>query len=475
MANPLHVTKLREGSAIWNDFAAGQAYPWQADLAQADLSGCDLRSAVLQSAVLVEADLSKADLRNANLQRAKIDGANLRGANLQSADLLGAKCEGADFRYAHLERANLRRANLWQAQLEGANLSEADLSSANLQKTNLSGKNLAGCNLEGANLKAADLSGANLQDAILRQADLRRTNLANANLRNAELAGANVQGADLDGANIEGTTLDEDSKIFKVPQSLRISRVEPNSNLMRIRGIGESYGNLLETAGVDSAAILANRTKESLYAEMLEANAKQKIVRRLPPIEEVGSWIARAQQLEDWEPARDVRLEYWRFELDFGPRAYLTSLSQLLADLDILIGASSFIAAAEQSWIDNEHALATEDLAVLPVIDFGDTREAEVVMMTYRNPVEIVVAMIGGSALVLKALIDFAAGKPARDFQRLEAAQLAVKVSEQLEGSGWQLPAGHTAGILERAEIVEARYRIAAAAIVVSAAEAPAD
>ncbi|MEM2081445.1 MAG: DUF4332 domain-containing protein [Candidatus Bathyarchaeia archaeon] len=69
------------------------------------------------------------------------------------------------------------------------------------------------------------------------------------------------------------------------------------ADLMRIKGVGEEYSDLLEEAGVDTVVELANRVPENLHAKMAEVNAKAKLVRRLPTLSEVKDWIEQAKKL----------------------------------------------------------------------------------------------------------------------------------------------------------------------------------
>lgn len=70
-----------------------------------------------------------------------------------------------------------------------------------------------------------------------------------------------------------------------------------HADLFRIKGIGEEYSDLLEEAGVDTVPELAQRRADSLYAKLIEINAEQKLVRRLPPKVLVEDWIAQAKEL----------------------------------------------------------------------------------------------------------------------------------------------------------------------------------
>lgn len=70
------------------------------------------------------------------------------------------------------------------------------------------------------------------------------------------------------------------------------------ADLMRIRGIGEQYSDLLEMAGVDTVPELARRNPENLHQKLAEVNAEKRLVRRLPTLEMVAGWIEQAKGLE---------------------------------------------------------------------------------------------------------------------------------------------------------------------------------
>lgn len=69
------------------------------------------------------------------------------------------------------------------------------------------------------------------------------------------------------------------------------------ADLIRIKGIGEEYSDLLEEAGVDTVKELRNRDPKNLHQLMTEANERKRLVRRLPSIGQVSSWVAQAKKL----------------------------------------------------------------------------------------------------------------------------------------------------------------------------------
>ena len=69
------------------------------------------------------------------------------------------------------------------------------------------------------------------------------------------------------------------------------------ADLMRVKGIGGEYSNLLEAAGVDTVKELATRVPANLQAKLAEVNEAKKLVRRVPTESEVSGWVAEAKTL----------------------------------------------------------------------------------------------------------------------------------------------------------------------------------
>ena len=70
-----------------------------------------------------------------------------------------------------------------------------------------------------------------------------------------------------------------------------------HSDLMRIKGVGSEYADLLEAAGVDTVKELATRKPENLHAKMIELNTEKSLVRRPPTATGVSEWVAEAKTL----------------------------------------------------------------------------------------------------------------------------------------------------------------------------------
>ena len=69
-------------------------------------------------------------------------------------------------------------------------------------------------------------------------------------------------------------------------------------DLMRIKGVGSEYSDLLEAAGVDSPAELARRNAANLAETIDEVvAARPGIVRRAPNEKELQGWIDQSKDL----------------------------------------------------------------------------------------------------------------------------------------------------------------------------------
>lgn len=69
------------------------------------------------------------------------------------------------------------------------------------------------------------------------------------------------------------------------------------ADLARVKGIGSEYADLLEASGVDTVPELARRSPQNLVEKMAEVNEAKKLVRRLPVLSQVESWVAQAKEL----------------------------------------------------------------------------------------------------------------------------------------------------------------------------------
>jgi len=69
------------------------------------------------------------------------------------------------------------------------------------------------------------------------------------------------------------------------------------ADLMRIKGVGKQFAELLEAAGVDTVKELKMRNAANLAARMAEVNAEKKLTRAVPTETMVRSWIEEAKTM----------------------------------------------------------------------------------------------------------------------------------------------------------------------------------
>lgn len=70
------------------------------------------------------------------------------------------------------------------------------------------------------------------------------------------------------------------------------------ADLMRCKGVGSEYSDLLEAAGVDTVKELRRRNAASLTVKMAALNESKRLVRRLPTEAMVSRWVEHAKTLD---------------------------------------------------------------------------------------------------------------------------------------------------------------------------------
>jgi predicted flap endonuclease-1-like 5' DNA nuclease len=71
------------------------------------------------------------------------------------------------------------------------------------------------------------------------------------------------------------------------------------ADLYRVKGIGAEYAELLKKSGVDTIKELRTRNPDNLLAKMTEINSAGKaLVRNLPTLAAVQSWVKHAKELD---------------------------------------------------------------------------------------------------------------------------------------------------------------------------------
>lgn len=69
------------------------------------------------------------------------------------------------------------------------------------------------------------------------------------------------------------------------------------ADLMRVKGVGSEYADLLEACGVDTVPELKGRSAANLHAKMVALNAEKKLVRKVPTEKQVAEWVELAKTM----------------------------------------------------------------------------------------------------------------------------------------------------------------------------------
>jgi predicted flap endonuclease-1-like 5' DNA nuclease len=69
------------------------------------------------------------------------------------------------------------------------------------------------------------------------------------------------------------------------------------ADLIRIKGVGGAFSNLLEEAGVDTVKELAARVPANLQAKLEQVNNDKKLTNRAPTLAMVTDWVTEAKTL----------------------------------------------------------------------------------------------------------------------------------------------------------------------------------
>jgi hypothetical protein len=71
-----------------------------------------------------------------------------------------------------------------------------------------------------------------------------------------------------------------------------------HSDLLRVRGVGAEYAELLTAAGVDTLRDLRRRNPTALLAKIIGLNGNSRVVQRLPTEGMVEVWIDAAKEID---------------------------------------------------------------------------------------------------------------------------------------------------------------------------------
>ncbi len=69
------------------------------------------------------------------------------------------------------------------------------------------------------------------------------------------------------------------------------------ADLMRLKGVGADFSNLLEETGVNSCKELQHRSPEHLHQALVDLHTSKHIAHHAPTQEQVTEWVAEAKTL----------------------------------------------------------------------------------------------------------------------------------------------------------------------------------
>ena len=78
-----------------------------------------------------------------------------------------------------------------------------------------------------------------------------------------------------------------------IPESQVLTFVNM-ADLMRVKGVGAEFAELLQAAGVDTIKELRTRNAENLQAKLVEVQEEKGLTRRVPSLDMIKDFIAQA-------------------------------------------------------------------------------------------------------------------------------------------------------------------------------------
>ena len=114
----------------------------------------------------------------------------------------------------------------------------------------------------------------------------------------AKLRGAGIKST---GALLDATATPDGRKMLAEQSGFAEATLLKWANhcdLMRIKGVGSQYADLLEAAGVDTVVELGNRNAENLFDTLTKSNNEVHRVKQLPPLGAVRNWVKQAKKMK---------------------------------------------------------------------------------------------------------------------------------------------------------------------------------
>lgn len=69
------------------------------------------------------------------------------------------------------------------------------------------------------------------------------------------------------------------------------------ADLLRVKGVGKQYAELLQASGVNTVVELSKRKPENLHPKLVEINEEKKLVRQTPTLKGVTDMVENAKEL----------------------------------------------------------------------------------------------------------------------------------------------------------------------------------
>ncbi len=109
-------------------------------------------------------------------------------------------------------------------------------------------------------------------------------------------AGIKTSGGLIENASTRRARTELSSKTGIAPRDLQTW--VHHADLLRVKGIGGEYAELLVAAGVETVRDLRRRNATALLAKVIGMNGSNKVVRRLPTESMLTGWIEAAKGVE---------------------------------------------------------------------------------------------------------------------------------------------------------------------------------
>lgn len=109
-------------------------------------------------------------------------------------------------------------------------------------------------------------------------------------------AGIKTSGGLIENASTRRARTELSSKTGIAPRDLQTW--VHHADLLRVKGVGGEYAELLVVAGVETIRDLRRRNATALLAKVISMNGSDKVVRRLPTEAMLTGWIDSAKDVE---------------------------------------------------------------------------------------------------------------------------------------------------------------------------------